>query len=175
MCLTLKSLTAYSMLLALALWIAPPPALAAPGNGARLEGLVQGLDGRAAAGCRVHLIGAGGEDLAQSAVGEDGLYSFAGLEAGRYSLGVEMPDGTVAPVAAPPLRLGNNDLARRDVKLLASDAQMTNEALQANYGLGHWWSGLSAPGRAWTIIGILAAGWLILDTLNDDETPASPA
>jgi len=175
MCPTLKSLAAYTTLFALVLWIAPPPTLAASVSGARLEGLVLDLDGRAAAGHRIHLIGTGGEELAQSEVGMDGLYSFIGLGAGRYSLGVELPNGTMAPVAAPPVRLYGNELARRDLKLLTSDPGTTNTALQANYGLGHWWSGLSTPGKTWTIIGVVLAGWLIYNTLDDDESPASPA
>ena len=173
MCRTLKSLAAYMTLFALVLWIAAPPTLAAGGNGARLEGLVVGLDGRAAAGHRIHLIGALGEDLARSAVGEDGLYSFAGLGAGQYSLGVEMPDGSLAPVAAPPVRLGKDELVRRDLKLVTSDADMTSAALQANYGVGQWWSELSNPAKGWTVIAIIVAGAMIYDLL-DDETPASP-
>jgi hypothetical protein len=132
-----------------------------------------GLDGRAAAGHRIHLIAAGGEDLGRSAVGEDGCYSFARLDAGQYSLGVEMPDGTLAPVAAPPVRLGHDELARRDLKLVTSDADMTNAALQANYGLGQWWNGLSTPGKAWTIMAIIVAASLTYEAL-DDETRASP-
>jgi hypothetical protein len=171
---TVKSLAACTALFALVLWISPQPSLAAGGSGARLEGLVLGLDGRAAAGHSIHLIRAGGEDLARSAVGEDGLYSFTGLGAGQYSLGVEMPDGTLAPVAAPPVRLGGNELARRDLKLVTSDAETTNAALQANHGLRQWWSELSTPGKAWTIVGIVVAAALVHDALDDDETRASP-
>jgi hypothetical protein len=173
MCRTLKSLAAHTTLFALMLWIVSPPNLAAGGSGARLEGLVLDLDGRAAAGHRIHLIDTGGQDLAQSAVGEDGLYSFAGLGAGQYSLGVELPDGTLAPVAAAPVRLGDDQLARRDLKLVTSDADMTNAALQANHAVGQWWGDLSNPGKAWTIVGIVVAAALIYDAL-DDETPASP-
>ena len=170
----LKSLAACTTLFTIVLWIAPPPTLAASRNGAGLEGLVLLPEGRAAAGHRIHLIDSGGEDLAQSEVGKDGLYSFTGLGAGRYFFGVEMPNGTMAPVAAPPVRLYGNELSRRDLKLLTSDASTTNTALQANYGLGHWWSGIPASGKAWTIIGIVLAGWLIYDALDDDESPASP-
>ena len=170
---TLKSLAAYTTLFSLVLWVAPPPTLAAGGGGARLEGLVVRLDGHAAAGHRIHLVGAAGEDLAQSAVGEEGLYSFAGLGAGQYSLGVEMPDGTLAPVAAPPVRLDDDELARRDLKLVTSDADTTSAALQANYGLGQWWNGLTTPGKAWTIMAIIVAASLVYEAL-DDETEASP-
>ena len=116
-----------------------------------------------------------GEEIARSTVGEDGLYSFTGLDADDYSLGVEMPNGTFTPVAAPPVRLGRGELARRDVKLLISDSDRTDAALHANYGLGSWWSGLSAGGKSWTIVGILVAAGLIYRALDDDETPASPA
>ena len=175
MCRTLNSLAAYTTLFALLLSVAGPPALAAGANGARLEGLVLGLDGRAAADHCIHLIDAEGEDIARSTVGEDGLYSFTGLDANHYSLGVELPDGTFSPVVAPPVRLGRGELARRDVKLLNSNSDMTDSALQANYGLGSWWSGLSAGGKSWTIIGVLVAAGLIYRALDDDETPASPA
>lgn len=172
---SLKILAAYTTLIALLLWMASPPTLAAAANGARLEGLVLGLDGRAAANHRMHLIGSDGEEIAWSEVGEDGLYSFAGLSAGQYSLGVEMPDGTLSPVAARPVQLGRDELARRDVRLLISDRDKTNAAIQLNYGLGSWWSGLSAGGKAWTIIGIVVAAGLIYRALDDDETPASPS
>jgi hypothetical protein len=173
---TLRSLAACATLVALLPWIAPPAALAgSAGSGARLEGLLLGLDGRAAVDHRVHLIDADGEDLAQSDVAEDGLYSFAGLPAGHYSLGVELPDGTFTPVAAPPVRLGRDGLARRDVKLLTTlEGDASNEALQANYGLGKWWNGLSTGGKVWTILGVLVAAGLIYEVLDDDETPASP-
>jgi hypothetical protein len=175
MCRSLKSLAACTTLFALALSIAPQPALAGLGGRARLEGLVLDLDGRAAAGHRIHLIDATGEDLEQSDVGKDGLYAFNGLEAGSYSLGVEMPDGVMALVASPPVRLGAGELARRDVKLMATGSETPTAAAQANYGLGHWWKGLSAPGKAWTIVGVLLAGFLIYNLLDDDEDPASPS
>jgi hypothetical protein len=175
MCRSLKSLAAFTTLFALLFWVASPPTLAAGATGARLEGLVLGLDGRVAADHYVHLIDAGGEDIARSAVGDDGLYSFSGLSAGQYSLGVEMPDGTLTPVAARPARLGPDELARRDVRLLFFDSAETNAAVPLNYGLGSWWSGLSAGGKAWTIIGIVLAAGLIYQALDDDEDPASPA
>ena len=170
----LETLAAYTALFALLLWLCSPPTLAAGIGGARLEGLVLGLDGRAAADHRMHLIGAEGEEIARSAVGVDGLYSFAGLSEGQYSLGVEMPDGTVALVAARPVRLGRDELVRRDVKLLSSDRDAIDAAVQANYGLGSWWSGLSTGGKAWTILGIVVAAGLIYQALDDDEVPASP-
>jgi hypothetical protein len=175
MCRPLKTLAAFTTLFALVLCVASPPTLAAGVAGGRLEGLVLGLDGRPAADHRVHLIDAEGEDIARSAVGDDGLYSFAGLSAGQYSLGVEMPDGTLSPVAARPARLGPDELARRDVRLLFFDSAETNAAVPLNYGLGSWWSGLSAGGKAWTIIGIVLAAGLIYQALDDDEDPASPA
>ena len=70
MCRTLQALAAYTTLFALLLWMVPSSTLAASANGGKLEGLVLGLDGRAAAGHRIHLIGTGGEDLAQSEVGK---------------------------------------------------------------------------------------------------------
>ena len=169
---TSMSLAAYATLFALALWVAPPTILAA--DGGRLEGLVMDLDGRAATSHRVHLIGAAGQDLGQSAVGEDGLYSFTGLPAGQYSLGIEMPDGSLAPVAAPPVRLAQDELARRDLKLVHSDADLVNGALQANYGLGEWWASLSKPGKTWTIIAIVIGAVLTYDALKSERKMSDP-
>jgi len=56
------------------------------------------VDGRPAAGHRGHLVDERGEDRAQTVSDVDGIYSFRGLEAGRYSLGIELPH--VALIAA---------------------------------------------------------------------------
>ena len=117
----------------------------------------------------VHLIGPAGQDLGHSTVGEDGLYSFTGLDAGRYSLGIELPDGSLAPVAAPPVRLAQGELARRDLKLIHADADLVNGALQANYGLGEWWKNLSKSGKVWTGIAIVVAGVLTYDALKSES------
>lgn len=130
------------------------------------------MDGRAAAGHRIHLIDTDGRDLVQSAVGEDGLYSFAGLGAGEYALGVELPGGGLAPVLAPPVRLAENQLARRDLKLVASNAERIDGALKANHGLGKWFGEISKPAKAWTIAAVVLAGVLLYD-LIDDESVAS--
>jgi hypothetical protein len=85
-----------------------------------------------------------------------------------------MPDGTMAPVAAPPLQLGSQELVRRDVELLTSNTETTRATLQADSGLGKWWRDLPALGKTWTIVGIVGAGMLIYQAV-DDESPASPS
>jgi hypothetical protein len=137
-------------------------------GGASLEGLVRQLDGRAAAGHRIHLIDTDGRDLAQSAVGEDGRYSFADLGAGEYALGVELPGGGLAPVLAPPVRLAEDQLARRDLKLVAADAESTGTALESNSGLRQWFGEISKPAKVWTIAGVILAGVLIYDLIDDE-------
>jgi hypothetical protein len=120
------------------------------------------------------LIDRQGEDVVQAVSDSEGVYSFRGLEAGRYSLGIELPRGLVAPVAAPPVELRGGRLARRDVKLLESGPEQAAVATGANYGFGLWWAGLSPSARAWTIVGMVAvAGVTVLALTDDDDTPAS--
>jgi hypothetical protein len=159
---------------ALLLWSFPLSALAGPG--ARLEGLVVGIDGRAGAGFTVHLIDPQGEPLARASTDARGVYGFAGLPAGEYGLGVETPAGELAPVAAPPIRLGENELARRDVKLLATEGTGRPTGAPASYAVGMWWAGLSPAAKAWTIVGIVVVTGVTLASLDsgDDEQDASP-
>ena len=108
-----RNLAAVATVLALLTWVASPAL--ADADGARLEGLLLGVDGRPATDMRVHLIDDEGRDLAQVATSDDGLYSFKDLPAGEYSLGIENAEGQMAPVAAPPVRVGQGELARRDL------------------------------------------------------------
>jgi hypothetical protein len=139
---------------------------------ARLEGLLLDADGRAAEGYTVHLINADGKDLAQADASEQGLYSFQDLPAGEYSLGIENREGQFAPVAAPAVKLGESELARRDLKLLRADNETMNMAAGTNYGLGMWWSGLTPAAKTWTFVAItVVAGitWAAFD--EDDPSP----
>ena len=117
-----------------------------------------GVDGRPAAEMRVHLIDGQGRDVAQAATSEDGLYSFKDLPSGEYSLGIENAEGQMAPVAAPPVRLGQGELARRDLKLMQADPAAVNAATAANYGMGTWWASLTPAAKAWTVVAIVAVG-----------------
>jgi len=141
---------------------------------AQLEGLLIDVDGRPAEGFAIHLIDAEGRGVGRSVSDGDGIYSFVDLEAGRYSLGIEAPDGRMSPVAAPPFRLRGGELARRDVKMVQASPEGARSAAQANYGLGMWWAGLSTSAKAWTVVGIVAIAAITVAALTDDDEPASP-
>jgi hypothetical protein len=154
------------MLVALVLSIAPASAAA---SGARLEGYLLGADGRAATGYRVHLIDGEGRDVHQSSTSDEGVYRFRDLASGAYSLGVESPDGRMAPVAAPPVRLDSDELARRDIKLVeASDAQREAVGLE-NHSFGVWWAGLSPMTKAWTVVGTFVVLGIAVQAMDDDS------
>jgi hypothetical protein len=165
---TVASLT----ILALLLWIAPAPVLAADGFG-RLEGLLLDTEGKAASGFAVHLIDAEGRSLVKAEASEQGIYSFKDLPEGRYSLGIENPDGQFAPVSSPPVEVGPNELTRRDLKLLKTDSETMNMAATENYGLGMWWSSLTPAAKTWTGVAIIVIGgitWAAFD--EDDPSPS---
>jgi len=169
-----RSLTA-TLALAVLVTSGPPVAAGSSVPGARLEGLLLGVDGRPADGYAVHLIDSDGVDVGRAVADEDGVYSFADLEAGRYSLGIEGPQGRMAPVAAPPMRLRGGQLARRDVKMVETGPEGVQGATGANYGLGMWWAGLSSPAKGWTIVGLVAIAAITVAALtDDDDSPASP-
>lgn len=174
-----KVLVAGLTLVALALAGLPTRA-ASSGEDARLEGLVIGVDGRPAVGWQVQLVGEEGRSVATAAAGHDGLYAFAGLPAGEYTLGVESPAGAAAPVAAPPLRLAKGTLARRDVKLVETTVEGRDGLVQRNYGLGTWWAGLSTASKSWTIVGLVAVTAITVSAIdssndsNNNEPPATP-
>lgn len=169
-----RSLTAGLALLTLvAVWL--PASAGSTLPGARLEGLLIGVDGRPADGYAVHLIDAEGTDVGRSVADADGVYSFDDVEDGEYSLGIEGSEGRMAPVAAPPMRLRLGQLARRDVKMVETGAEGAQAATGGNYGLGMWWAGLSTPAKAWTVVGLVAIAAITLAALtDDDDRPASP-
>lgn len=163
---TLAGFTLLSLIVALS------PAGA--GSGALLEGRVVGEDGRAASGFAVHLIGDGGRQVGVSNTDTDGIYSFPSLDAGEYHLGIEHPSGGMAPVAGPPVRLGDGELARRDLKLMHASPQQRRQALQGNASLGSWWAGLTPAAKAWSIVAIVVVVGITVAALDDDdEQPAS--
>ncbi|MCP3978570.1 MAG: carboxypeptidase regulatory-like domain-containing protein [bacterium] len=150
-------------------FLSAAPAVAAPG-GATLEGLVQDLDGRPAAGYRVHLIGDQGEALGTAGVDGEGMYSFGDLEAGKYALGVENATGQMAPVTGPAIKLEGRQLARRDVKLMRGNGEFRDEAFQGNHGLGQWWASLTTAAKTWTIIGVVTVIGITVAATDDDDS-----
>lgn len=154
------------------------PALGSPAAGARLEGLVHGVDGRPASGYRVHLIDEEGRGLAESTVDGSGGYAFTSLSAGDYSLGLENRSGEIAAVVTRPIELGHDELARRDIRLMGSDADTVNGALAANASLGSWWGDLTHVGKVWTVVGLVGFVALAASALDDDNevdaTPTTP-
>jgi hypothetical protein len=157
---------------ALVLALAPVQAHA---GGARLEGYLLGVDGRAASGYRIHLIDDEGQDFAQSLTSDEGVYSFRDVTAGAYSLGIESPEGRVAPVAAPPVRLDAGELARRDIKLLASGDAEREAVERENYSFGVWWAGLSPAAKAGSVVGVFVILGVTVQALDDEDqgTPQS--
>jgi hypothetical protein len=159
------------ILAALVLALAPVQAEA---GGGRLEGYLLGVDGRAASDHRVHLIDGDGLGVAQTSTSDDGVYRFRDLKAGEYSLGIESPDGQMAPVAAPPVRLGTDELARRDIKLIASGQAERDAVGRENYSFGVWWAGLSPAAKAGSIIGTFVILGVTVKALDDDEEGGTP-
>lgn len=160
-------------LISVALALALVPVQAEAG-GARLEGYLLGVDGRAASDHKVHLIDGEGHDVAQSSTSGEGVYRFHDLRAGEYSLGIESPEGRMAPVAAPPVRLGADELARRDIKLVASGEAERERVQRENYSFGVWWAGLSPAAKAGTVVGTFVILGVTVQAL-DDENAGTPA
>ncbi len=162
---------AVSTLLALVLGVQQAP-LRANSGGARLEGFLIDVDGRAASGFRVHLIDSRGEDVAQATSSDQGIYAFRELPAGTYSLGIENTEGQIARVAAPVLRLGSDELARRDIKLLlieADNAAAGDTATRTAGGFGVYWAGLPPAARAGSVVGFFVILGLTLSALDDES------
>ena len=147
------------------------------GTGARLEGILVGVDGRPAPGHRVHLIGGDGDALGTATTADNGLYAFHDLAAGDYALMIEGPGGQMGALAGPPLRLGDNELARRDLKLLEAGPETIDSTLAANYGLKARYASMSTAEQVWTWVVIVLVGgltlFLIFDDDDDDEQGAT--
>ena len=160
---------AASTLLALLLAVPQAPSRASAG-GARLEGFLIDVDGRAAAGFRVHLIDSLGDDVAQATTSGRGIYAFQQLPAGTYSLGIENIEGRIARVAAPGLRLGTDELARRDIKLMQANAAADTGTTAAPEGFLVYWAGLPPAVRASSVVGVFVILGLTLSKLDDEST-----
>ena len=167
-----------SAVLGLALVLAAVPAPAFAGaEPARLEGIVIGTDGRPAAGHAVLLVDDAGQVTERSTSNEDGLYRFEQVAPGEYGIGLELPDGTAVPVPEADGRLRSGELARRDIRLLATEQPMQLAPGKTHNGLVLWWVGLSPAAKTALIVGAAAGIWLLLDSDSDDgggEGPASP-
>lgn len=142
-------------------------------GGGRIEGLVVGLDGKPAEGYAVHLIDARGGAVAQARIDEGGSYSFDALAPGQYALGVEGPEGRVAPVDAPPVRLGERELTRRDLKLMNAGQWSGDQLVQRNYGLGTWWASLTPAAKSWSVVAMVAVVGITFALLDEDDPTAS--
>jgi len=145
------------------------PVTAAPSPVA-LEGRILAVDGRAATGHTVVLVDAAGTPVARATTDAEGDYAFGSVPAGDYAVGVETPAGELAPMAAPPVRLGDRP-ERRDLKLM--QASSAGAQLGADYGLGMWWAGLSPAGKTWVVVAVVAAVGLTYAALDDDDEPAA--
>jgi hypothetical protein len=170
---------ATSLALACALVLGPAMgSLLAADAPARLEGLVLAADGRPAEGHAVLLVDDAGQVSARAKSDEGGLYRFAEVEPGRYGLGLELPDGSSAPVPGVDAELAPGQLARRDLVLRPATGLVELAPGQTHSGLVLWWVGLSPAAKAAVVVGALGAAWWIYEETDDgdddDEPSASP-
>jgi hypothetical protein len=141
---------------------------------ARLEGLLLDLDGRPARGYRVYLIDAQGREKGAAVTAHDGRYSLARVAPGRYAVGIENPDGAIAPVAAPPVRVRPGMLLRRDLRLVQAEPIQVERALVAHHGFRLWWASRSKKEKAgWTAGAVVGVGLLWYLFRDDDEERVS--
>jgi len=140
--------------------------------GARLEGYLLDVDGRAASGFKVHLIDGRGGDVAEASTTGEGVYRFRDLPSGSYSLGIEDREGRMAPVSAPPVRLDDDELARRDVKLVQAGQLERERVGRENFSFGVFWAGLSPVAKAGSVIGTFVLLGFTIKALDDDAEPA---
>ena len=158
-----------AMLVVLSLLMLVPVSASGPRH-ARLEGLLVDLDGQPARGFRVLLIDERGGAIGAATTSERGLYSFAEVAPGLYGLGIESPTGAAAPVFAPPVRLDEGELARRDIRLMQASAEQLDQGLEANYtGIRIWWAGRSKREKAVWLTGLVVGVALIWYLLDDDD------
>jgi hypothetical protein len=167
----IKTVFSYGLILSLLMCFVPATSLATA-RGARIEGLLLDVDGRAAEGFAVLLIDDQGRETAKAVASTGGLYSFTGLAEGSYSLAVEDLEGLKAPVVAPPVKLDSQQLARRDLKMVTSDPLATGQALEGNAFLNTWWAGLSTGGKASAMVLLAATIYGVFEAV-DSQDPAS--
>jgi len=163
---TISRTVACSTIFALLVWTLPL-ALAAEGTG-RLDGLVLGTDGKPAVGSTVHLIDSSGKSR-RAAVDADGKYSLPEVPVGAYSLGVETAAGEVGPVVAPPVRIDEGRLVRRDVKLAQATPLLVDRTIQGNYSFGSWFSGLGKGAQTGVVLGFLVAAYGAVELIDNDD------
>lgn len=167
-----NSSVVYMTILALLVFVAPTGAIAAVAN-STIEGMIVGVDGRAASGYTIHLIDENGTVVRHVLTDASGTYTFANLPAGNYGVGIETPDGMMVPVATPPISVTADAVVHRDVKLIEADAQTANQVATSNPAVGSWWAGLSGIAKAGVIVGLAAVTWGVVDALDDDDEPLS--
>jgi len=169
----LRSTVCWTTVFGLLLLVSSPGAAASPG--ARLEGMLLGVDGRPAAGHHVVLVDGAGDDVDATVTDADGVYSFRGLAAGEYGVVVEGPEGGLGGLAGEPLRLEDGQLARQDLRLLEADDASTAQ-MKANYGLKQRYAGMSTAEKSWlwVVVGVVGGLtlYLIFDS-NNNESNAS--
>ena len=141
---------------------------AAASTGARLEGMLIGVDGRPAAGHRVLLVDGDGADIDATTTGDDGVYSFQGLPTGEYDVLVEGPEGQLGGLSGESLRLEGDQLARHDLRLLEADADSA-AMLQANYGVKQRYAGMSGAEKTWLWVVVGVVGGLTLFLVFDED------
>lgn len=165
----LASLTILSLVLAVSPVIGQPSA-----TGARLEGLLLGVDGKPVEGFSVLLIDETGTVRSTATTESDGMYRFRDLRAGSYGLGLESPDGAGAAVRSEPTKLADGQLVRMDIKLLEPEPGASLAPGANQKGLGVWYAGLTRRGKilTWVAVGVLVTTTVII--LADDEDDASP-
>jgi len=142
--------------------------------GARLEGVLVGVDGRPAADHRVTLVDGGGAEVGTTRTDDDGVYSFRGLAEGDYGVMVEGPSGELGGSPGESLRLGGDQLARHDMRLMEADAE-TAAMLQANYGVKQNYAGMTIAEKTWlwVVVGVVGGLTMFLVLDDDDERRAS--
>lgn len=172
---TIARTVACSTVLTMLLWTLPFSGAA--GATGRLDGLVLGTDGKPAVGSTIYVIDGEGKAARQAVVGADGMYSVPDVPPGSYSLGIETAAGQVGPVVAPPVRIDEGRLVRRDVKLSKATPELVDQTVHGNYSFGSWFSGLGAGAKTGVVLGFLVAAYGVVELVDDDskESVSTPS
>lgn len=157
-------------LVVLSLLLGSPSGLLAATAGGRVHGLLLDAEGRPAAGHALILLDAEGVEVARGAASSSGHYSVANVPRGTFTLVVEAPDGSRAPVATAPLAV-RGTAYRLNLRLVEQGDEDTAVPTES----GSWWGNLPTTGKVWAIAGGLAITAFVVAVIDDDaETPASP-
>jgi len=151
---------------------ATPDASAATGG--TIEGRLLDVDSRPAAGHLLLLLDPNGVARSRAWTDGQGWFTATGVPCGSYALAVRLPDGTLAPLAGPPLRLVDGARQRCDLKLLRADPAAIDRSPAVRYGFGDWWSGLPGGMKAVFVVGVVAAVAIGVSAFDSGEKPASP-